>query len=277
MTEGQNKDERIILSYKTLGNGDEIILAFHGFGHSKEDFSMIEPFLSGKERIIAIDLFGHGEAFFPESRMKNDPISKDEWKILIEDILIREKVSKFHLMGYSLGGRMALVTFEMFKDRVKSVFLFSPDGLHKTPSFAFANESKIGRALFRAGIHNYLKVKPVVKALHDLYLVPRSKARFILRQMENPKRIEMAKYVWSALSICWPDLHKIFDNSTKDIQVIILFGKYDPLIKPSYGDVLDNFSQHNINRYILPMGHRTISREGFDLLTTEGYWPINLP
>ena len=139
----KSKDESIILSYKTLGYGDETILAFHGFGHSKEDFSMIEPFLSGKERIIAIDLFGHGEAFFPESRMKNEPISKDEWRILIEDILIREKVTKFHLIGYSLGGRMALVTFELFKERVKSVFLFSPDGLHKTRSFAFANESKI--------------------------------------------------------------------------------------------------------------------------------------
>lgn len=270
----KSKDESIILSYKTLGSGDETLLAFHGFGHSKEDFSMIEPFLSGKERIIAIDLFGHGEAFFPESRMKNEPISKDEWRILIEDILIREKVTKFHLIGYSLGGRMALVTFELFKERVKSVFLFSPDGLHKTRSFAFANESKIGRALFRAGIHNYQKVKPFVKFLHDFYLVPRSKARFILRQMENPKRIEMAKYVWSALSICWPDLNKIFDESTKNTQVVVLFGKYDPLIKPSYGNVLDKYPHHNINRFILPIGHRTISREGFEVLTNEGYWPV---
>ncbi|MFM1999933.1 MAG: hypothetical protein RL204_1880 [Bacteroidota bacterium] len=270
----KSNDESIILSYKTLGSGDETILAFHGFGHSKEDFSMIEPFLSGKERLIAIDLFGHGEAFFPESRMKNEPISKDEWRILIEDILIRENVTNFHLLGYSLGGRMALVTFELFKDQVKSVFLFSPDGLHKTRSFAFANESKIGRSLFRVGIHNYQKLKPVVKFLHDFYLVPRSKARFILRQMENPKRIEMAKYVWSALSICWPDLNKIFDESTKNTQVVVLFGKYDPLIKPSYGDVLDNFPHHNINRYILPLGHRTISREGFEVLTNDGYWPL---
>jgi len=272
--DGKRQDETIILSYKTLGSGDETILAFHGFGHSKEDFAMIEPFLSGNERIIAIDLFGHGQAVFPESRMKNDPISKIEWKSLIEEILIREKVTKFHLMGYSLGGRMALVTFEMFKDRIKSVFLFSPDGLHKTPSFAFANESKIGRRLFRAGIKHYPKVKPVVKFLHDFYLVPRSKARFILRQMENPARIEMAKYVWSALSICWPNLDKIFDEQTKQIQVVVLFGKYDPLIKPSYGNVLDKYYQHNINRYILPMGHRTISREGFELLNSEGYWPI---
>lgn len=270
----KSNDESIILSYKILGSGDETILAFHGFGHSKEDFSMIEPFLSGKERLIAIDLFGHGEAFFPESRMKNEPISKDEWRILIEDILIRENVTNFHLLGYSLGGRMALVTFELFKDQVKSVFLFSPDGLHKTRSFAFANESKIGRSLFRVGIHNYQKLKPVVKFLHDFYLVPRSKARFILRQMENPKRIEMAKYVWSALSICWPDLNKIFDESTKNTQVVVLFGKYDPLIKPSYGDVLDNFPHHNINRYILPLGHRTISREGFEVLTNDGYWPL---
>jgi pimeloyl-ACP methyl ester carboxylesterase len=272
--DGKRQDETIILSYKTFGSGDETILAFHGFGHSKEDFSMIEPFLSGNERIIAIDLFGHGQAVFPESRMKNDPISKNEWKSLIEEILIQEKVTKFHLMGYSLGGRMALVTFEMFKDRINSVFLFSPDGLHKTPSFAFANESKIGRALFRIGIKHYPKLKPVVKLLHDLYLVPRSKARFIIRQMESPTRIEMARYVWSALSICWPDLDKIFDDQTKQIQVVVLFGKYDPLIKPSYGNVLDKYPMHNINRFILPIGHRTISREGFEVLTNEGYWPI---
>jgi len=248
--DGKRQDDTIILSYKTLGSGNETILAFHGFGHPKEDFAMIEPFLSGNERIIAIDLFGHGQAVFPESRMKNDPISKNEWKSLIEEILIREKVTKFHLMGYSLGGRMALVTFEMFKDRINSVFLF------------------------RIGIKHYPKLKPVVKLLHDLYLVPRSKARFIIRQMESPTRIEMARYVWSALSICWPDLDKIFDDQTTQIQVVVLFGKYDPLIKPSYGNVLDKYPMHNINRFILPIGHRTISREGFEVLTNEGYWPI---
>ena len=99
--DGIRQDDTIILSYKTLGSGNETILAFHGFGHPKEDFAMIEPFLSGNERIIAIDLFGHGQAVFPESRMKNDPISKNEWKSLIEEILIQEKVTKFHLMGYS--------------------------------------------------------------------------------------------------------------------------------------------------------------------------------
>lgn len=270
----KSKDEGIILSYKTFGTGDETILAFHGFGHSKDDFSLIEPFLYGKEKVIAIDLFGHGDSKFPESRMKSDPISKTEWKELIDAILIQEKIAKFHVIGYSLGGRMALVTFEMFVDRVLSVFLFSPDGLYKTKSYAFANESRIGRSLFRSGIHHYPKLKPVVKLLHDLYLVPRAKARFILRQMENPARIEMAKYVWSALSLCWPDLTKIFSESTKSIQVVVLFGKYDPLIQPWYGDVLNHYPEHAIHRYILPMGHRTISREGFELLTQEGYWPL---
>lgn len=270
----KNQDESIILSYKTLGSGDETFIAFHGFGHSKEDFSMIEPFLSQKERIIAIDLFGHGEAKFPNSRMKNEPLTKIEWKNLIEKILIQENVTKFHLIGYSLGGRMALVTFEMFQDRIKSVFLFSPDGLHKTRSFAFANESKLGRALFRKGISHYPKVKPIVQFLHDFRLVPRSKARFVLRQMENPARIEMAKYVWSALSLCWPNLHKIFNDKTKNIQVVVLFGQYDPLIKASYGNVLKNFPEHNIRKFVLPMGHRTIAQEGFELLQKEGLWPV---
>jgi pimeloyl-ACP methyl ester carboxylesterase len=262
------------LAYKLLGNGDKTILAFHGFGHPKEDFDIILPFLSGNERIIAVDLFGHGEAHFPENRLKNQPLSKQEWWNLIDDILKKENVDRFSLMGYSLGGRMAMVTLEHFHARVDRILLFSPDGLHKNFSYRLANEISIGRSLFRWGIRHTQKLHPVIAFLHKTGLTPKSRTKFVLRQIEDPKKIEMARYVWGSLSLCWPDLQTIFQKLDRTTPFVVVFGQHDPLIKPSYGRSLQQFTQSNIHQLVIPIGHRTIAKEGFEILKKNGFWPI---
>ncbi|MFZ4785319.1 MAG: alpha/beta fold hydrolase [Flavobacteriales bacterium] len=274
MGKAAHSDQLPSLTYKLFGNGDKTILAFHGFGHPKENFDIILPFLTGNERIIAVDLFGHGEAYFPENRLKNNPISKQEWWNLIDVILKKENVNRFSLMGYSLGGRMAMVTLEHFHTRVDRILLFSPDGLHKNLSYRLANEIGIGRRLFRWGIRHAQKLHPVITFLHKTGLTPKSRTKFILRQIEDPKKIEMARYVWGSLSLCWPDLQAIFKKLDPATPFVVVFGQHDPLIKPSYGRSLHPYMQSHIHQFIIPIGHRTIAKEGFEILMKKGYWPI---
>lgn len=264
-------DHRIQLAYRTYGSGDECILAFHGFGHPKEDWAFIESEIPTHQRLIAVDVIGHGESYFPEDRLKNQPLQKEEWKELIEAILIQEKIDRFHLAGYSLGGRISMVTAELFPERIISMLLFSPDGLHKSVFFRFANEWSVGRVIFRWLLTQVPLVVKLIKLIGKTRLVPATKIKFLLYQIENKDRLDKVKIVWGALSKLWPDFNRVFVKNTISRKNTIAFGKHDPIILPAFGKAVRNYP---VKIEILPLGHRTLKKEGIDLLKKLNHWPM---
>jgi 2-succinyl-6-hydroxy-2,4-cyclohexadiene-1-carboxylate synthase len=103
----------------TSGNRDNpAVLFLHGFMGCKEDWSDITEQLSDHFFTIAIDLPGHGGTTVrgPESLagMENCSLGLIEY-------LARQKIDKFHVVGYSMGGRLALylaVNYPGWCDRV---------------------------------------------------------------------------------------------------------------------------------------------------------------
>lgn len=50
-----------------------------------------------------------------------------------ESFLLNFGIEKFGLIGYSMGGRIVLVTMELMYQRINSVLLIAPDGLKINP------------------------------------------------------------------------------------------------------------------------------------------------
>ncbi len=267
----KSSDQSIQLAYKTMGSGDEVMLLFHGFGHVKEELEFVIYHLSTHFRVILIDLPGHGESEWNENLRSNRPISKQEWKEMIERITRNENVKRFHLVGYSLGGRMALVTAEVLSKRISSLTLFSPDGLYKSPWYRFGNDWAVGRKVLKFALKQAKNSVSIVNYAAKWKLLPKDKAKFVTYQLEDHRRLAMIFQVWNALRMCWPNLDKIFSNAP--FHTTIVFGKKDPIILPRYGDRLKKFSQSSIRILIAPLGHRTLKSEGIDFLSNQGYWP----
>ena len=270
----ESVDKSLKIAYRIYGDGDETIVAFHGFGHPKEDLGFLINHISPHQRLIAVDVPGHGESFFHPKREKKSPITKEEWKNLITLLCQKEGIETFHLCGYSLGGRMSLVTLEVLPEKIISVTLFSPDGLMKSKLYKFGNEFGLGKKLLHFALaHSKLAVK-LVELTGKLRLVPMTKVSFVKYQLENHDRLSRVKTVWSALSLCWPDFDKIFNPNFSVKRIIIAFGKHDPIIPPSHGKALSSYmNDYPIITELLPMGHRTLKKEGVEYLTKRGYWP----
>ncbi len=84
---------------------DQVIIALHGFTGSGLDFDPIVDLLPKKTLFIAPDLIGHGESDCPRnSGYYSEPFIFE----LISGIQKRYRLPHFHLLGYSLGGRLAL-------------------------------------------------------------------------------------------------------------------------------------------------------------------------
>ena len=112
--------------YEIHGTGEPLILLHGGLG-SSDMFSDIMPLLSKKNQVIAVDLQAHGR-----TADINRPLS---YKAMADDVaaLIHSlNIEKADVMGYSVGGEVALRTAIQHPEVVKKLVIvsatFSRDG-----------------------------------------------------------------------------------------------------------------------------------------------------
>lgn len=87
--------------YKRAGKGD-ILLCIHGFPSSSWDFEKIWPSLTTKFDTITFDLIGLGKSSKPKTR-----ITVNLQADIIENLLIKLKVTKAHILAHDLGDTIA--------------------------------------------------------------------------------------------------------------------------------------------------------------------------
>lgn len=89
---------------KVEGSGDPLLL-LHGFTSSSDNWLPFFTALSEHFRLIAVDLLGHGRTDAPAdtSRYTIEQAAAD-----LEAILLNLDMVPAHVLGYSMGGRLAL-------------------------------------------------------------------------------------------------------------------------------------------------------------------------
>jgi 2-succinyl-6-hydroxy-2,4-cyclohexadiene-1-carboxylate synthase len=103
------------------GQGPPLLL-LHGFTGSTRAWDDIRPALSGFAQVIAIDLIGHGQSAGPpsSSRYTLEWCARDLLQLLDE-----LHFSQVDLLGYSMGGRVALHFATSAPRRVRTLILES--------------------------------------------------------------------------------------------------------------------------------------------------------
>jgi 2-succinyl-6-hydroxy-2,4-cyclohexadiene-1-carboxylate synthase len=105
----------------TAGSGPALML-LHGFTAGADSWSGIQPALASRFELIMPDLLGHGRTDAPP-----DP-SRYRMKSCVDDliaILTVMGVEKTHLLGYSMGGRVALAAAIEYPQHFASLILES--------------------------------------------------------------------------------------------------------------------------------------------------------
>jgi len=105
--------------YEIYGQGEPLILMHGGFG-STSMFAPIMSTLSQKRQVIAIDLQAHGRTADIDRPMTFDALS-DDVVALIKFL----KLTKADIMGYSIGGGVALYTVIKHPEVVRKAVIVS--------------------------------------------------------------------------------------------------------------------------------------------------------
>jgi len=108
--------------FNSFDQQNDTVLLIHGFTGSLEDWRDIHPNLDERFNYVGIDLIGHGKSDSPTDIEKYKP---DSLVGHIHDILDHLSISKVIILGYSMGGRVALNFAVSHPQKMKGLILES--------------------------------------------------------------------------------------------------------------------------------------------------------
>jgi len=182
-TKGYADVNGIKLYYEIHGAGQPLVLLHGGFG-------MIEMFgsnlteLAAKHRVIAVDLQGHGR-----TADINRPISAEFMADDIAALLKHLKIEKADIMGYSLGGMVALQTVIRHPQLIrKAVIVSTPFKREGWYADLRAQQDQMG-----PGTADILKQTPIYQAYSKVAPKPADWPVFVEKMSKAIKQ----NYDWS--------------------------------------------------------------------------------
>jgi pimeloyl-ACP methyl ester carboxylesterase len=116
---GQIIYKNTAISYSDIGTGTAVVL-LHGFLENKTMWRDLVPALSKKNRVVIIDLLGHGQ-----SECLGYVHSMEENAEIVKAILSHIKIRKTIIVGHSMGGYVALAFAELFPQFIKGLVLLN--------------------------------------------------------------------------------------------------------------------------------------------------------
>ena len=107
------------IAFTDQGKGTAVVL-LHGFLENQTMWNAFVPELSKKNRVVTIDLLGHGE-----TECLGYVHTMEDQADMVHHVLHELKIRKAVLVGHSMGGYVALAFAELYPDMMKGLFLLN--------------------------------------------------------------------------------------------------------------------------------------------------------
>ncbi|MEO7312105.1 MAG: alpha/beta hydrolase [Chitinophagaceae bacterium] len=249
------------ISYSRYGSGDALLICLHGFGEAASSFAFLEKSLGERFTIIALNMPFHGETIWNEGLT----FTVTDLFEIIKSLPLAGKPEltvNMHLLGYSMGGRLALAFFQDYPHCVKSIALVAPDGLHKNRWYWFATQTALGNRAFKFTMHYPQWFLGMVKLLGKIGLLNKSVAKFVSYYLGD-ETIRMALYKrWTTMRTFRPSLTLIKNLAfEKQVPIKILFGAFDRIILYQRGEKFQQGHEDLIKVFVIKAGHQLMQEK----------------
>lgn len=214
---------------QTYGKGTKKLICIHGFGQDSRIFRIWDD--QTDYQILAIDLFFHGKSTWESEK---EFLEFSEWKHIFQEFLTENQIDRFSMAGFSMGGKVSLVTLSLFADKINELFLFAPDGVTINFWYKLATKYAFSKFLFELMLGKFYpflnqiglffkKIKVLNAIQWRLYQTQTNSAE---------KRVRLVK--------SWL-LYRDFDANFEEVNILvekfkiktaIFVGKNDHLIPP---------------------------------------------
>jgi pimeloyl-ACP methyl ester carboxylesterase len=247
-----------IINYTQWGKGKELLFAFHGFDEDAETYALLATTLGNTHTVIAIDMPYHGGTNW-NGKLVFWP---NELHQIIQLILKKhgyESATKYQLIGYSMGGRVALAYFEQYPQYVSKIILLASDGLHNSRWYWLVTQTKWGNQLFKYTMHHPAWLLNGLSIFGKVNVVSKGLSKIVHYYLAN-KDMRLHLYLrWTTMRKFKPNLQRIKTLLTKhQVKATLLFGKYDKIIVAKSGLQFQKNNTAQIQVSIIEAGHQLL-------------------
>ena len=242
------------ISFSDSGKGPAVVL-IHGFLENTSMWDKITPHISERNRVITIDLLGHG---------KSDCLgyvhSMKLFAEAIEAVLKHLRIRRCFLIGHSLGGYVALAFAEKHPQKIKGLCLMN------STSNADDDDRKTLRA--RANKMIQTNFESMVRMSFVNLFGPKSKTIYkeeIENALYEALQTPIQGYIAAqeGMRIRLNRNHVLDENSFKKL---IIIGKKDPVM--NYEAAIQEAEKTNSDFVVFPNGHMSHIENTDDLIST---------
>jgi esterase len=168
------------LHFKQLGHGEPLVL-LHGLFGSGDNWFGVAPKLVEKFHVFAPDLRNHGHS--PHHAEMDYPLMAAD----VEKFLAAQKIESAHVIGHSMGGKVAMQFALDFPARMKKLVV-----VDMAPRAYARTHEKIFAALLALDLKSFQTRQQIEDALAP-EILSLNLRRFLLK---NLGRDERGKFVW---------------------------------------------------------------------------------
>ena len=246
------------LHYHHWGSGDKLLLCFHGYGENAATFAFLAEPLGDEFTILAIDLPFHGQTDWKQGLS----FTMEQLLAILETLLPGIGIppaTRWYVMGYSMGGRIALSLLEAAPEKMNRLILVAPDGLILNPWYWLATQTSPGRLLFRYTMFHPGWFFLLLRAGNALKLVNPSIYKFVAAYIDNPGVRHDLYFRWTGLRKFRPRLPAIRDIiRQRQLPVRMLYGRFDRIIRVERGEQFRKGIEPYCLLKVLPAGHQLL-------------------
>ncbi len=143
----EKKRKKTTVNTEDFPYKDKLVVILHGWGSRGESFLAVKEFLNSKGfPVYVFDLPGFGNAEAP-----GEPWGVGDYVKFVSEFLEKEKISKFYLLGHSLGGRISIKFAAEYPEKLSGLVLYAAAGIRHKPSLKneiFLILAKFGKFIF---------------------------------------------------------------------------------------------------------------------------------
>lgn len=242
------------ISYYRFGRGQRLVLCFHGYGENALHFSFLDKFLGDEFSFFSLDLPFHGDTKWKDGL----DFTIEDLSQIINGILPGEERDLW-LLGFSLGGRVALHYFQQNPTGVNRLVLLAPDGLKVNFWYWLATQTLLGRMLFSFSMKKPGWFFILLKFLNKLGFVNTSVFKFVNYYIGDANAREVLYQRWICMRKIRPQLRRIKKSVMEQrVPVRLIYGKYDRIILPVRGEKFRKGMEEFCTIKTIQAGHQVL-------------------
>jgi pimeloyl-ACP methyl ester carboxylesterase len=249
------------ISYCRFGFGPNVALCFHGYGEEATSFAFLDKYAGNQYTFYSIDLPFHGKTEWNNGLI----FTHADLQQIVEKIIGENNLSlqtpnfKLTLIGFSLGGRVALSFLQAHPEKVEKLILLAPDGLKVNFWYWLATQTSSGNKFFAFTLKHPGWFFRFLKIMNKLRLVNASIFKFVNYYIGDVTVRRLLYQRWTTLRKLKPNLALIKSYIQKEnIPVRLIYGKHDRIILSSVGEKFKKGIEEQCKLSVIHSGHQVL-------------------